>query len=170
MFLNHILKFLREIKKMYNFNAYEIAVSNTNGRAKFNAIGIKNNEYKNSGISSLREGLTTNKENFASVDVEMIRMDNFMQKEKLEAIDFLKLDVEGMNYEVLEGFGEKLAKVKAVQIEGEYKVRWKGQKLYADIEKLLQKKDFKLVYFIISDDGVQSDSLWVQEQYLKQVN
>jgi FkbM family methyltransferase len=157
-----------EIRKMYNFNAFEIAVSNQNGRAQFNAIDVENNEYQNSGISSLRDGLTTNEKNFIQVDVEMTRMDSFMQKHNLHAIDFLKLDVEGMNYEVLEGFGSYLKNIKAIQTEGEYKQYWKDQKIYEDIEQLLKTNGFKLVYFILSNDGIQSDSFWIQEQYLKQ--
>ena len=158
-----------EIKKIYKFNAFELAVSNENGRAKFNAIDINNNEYKNSGISSLREGLTTDKKNFINVDVEMIRMDDFMKKNNIDNIDFLKLDVEGMNYEVLEGFGNMLSKVKSIQTEGEYKKYWKGQKLYKDMEDLLNYNGFKLIAFILSQDGIQSDSFWIQEKYLKQV-
>lgn len=157
-----------EVTKMYNFKAFELALSNENGRAKFNAIDIKNNEYKNSGISSLRDGLTTDKKNFISVDVEMTRMDNFMNKHNLESIDFLKLDVEGMNYEVLEGFGEYLPKIKAIQTEGEYKQYWEGQKVYKDMEDLLVTNNFKLVSFLLSNDGIQSDSFWIQDKYLKQ--
>jgi FkbM family methyltransferase len=157
-----------EIKKMFNFNAFQIAVSNKNGRTKFNAIDIDNNEYKNSGISSLRDGLLYNKKNFIEVDIEMTRMDSFMQKHNIDAIDFLKIDVEGMTYEVLEGFGSYLKNVKAIQLEAEYKQYWKDQKLYEDIEQLLKINGFKLVYFMLWDGGIQSDSFWIQEQYLKQ--
>lgn len=156
-----------EIKKMYNFNSFDLAVSNVKGKTVFHAIDITNNEYKNSGISSLRDGLTTNKQNFIDIEVELIRMDDFIQQEQIEVIDFLKLDVEGMNYEVLEGFGERLSIVKAIQTEGEYMQYWEGQKLYIDIEKILLKNNFKLVSFVLSADGVQSDSFWVQEKYLK---
>lgn len=158
---------IAEVKKMYKFNAIDLAVSNVNGKTVFHAIDVKGNEYQNSGISSLRDGLTTNKSNFIDVDVELIRMDNFMSINKIRSIDFLKLDVEGMNYEVLEGFGERLSDVKIIQTEGEYLQYWEGQKLYADIEELLLKHDFKLVSFILSEDGVQSDSFWIQERYLK---
>ncbi|WP_100753534.1 FkbM family methyltransferase [Vibrio salilacus] len=157
----------QEIKNRYNFNNYELAVSNTTGRARFNAIDIQGNEYGNSGISSLRDGLTTNKKNFVDVDVEMIRMDDFLKENAINEIDFLKVDVEGMNYEVLEGFGEDLNKVKIIQTEGEYKQYWKGQKLYRDMEEYLTKRGFLLVDFKLSVDGVQSDSLWIQRGYIK---
>ena len=157
-----------EIKKMYKFNSFDLAVSNERGKTVFHAIDITNNEYKNTGISSLRDGLTTNKKNFFDIEVELIRMDDFIQQERIESIDFLKLDVEGMNYEVLEGFGDYLSYVKAIQTEGEYLQYWKDQKLYSDIEEILLKNNFKLISFVLSDGGVQSDSFWVQDKYLKQ--
>ncbi|MFI8735957.1 FkbM family methyltransferase [Ectopseudomonas toyotomiensis] len=157
---------IREVNNMYGFNSYGVAISNYDGKAVFHAIDVENNEYKNSGISSLKEGLFTDKRNFIDTEVDVIRMDTFMQREGIESIDFLKIDVEGANFEVVEGFGEKLSKVKAVQVEGEYKEYWEGQKLYWDMALLLKKNDFELVYFSLSDDGIQSDSFWVQKQYL----
>jgi len=74
--------------------------------------------------------------------------------------------VEGANYEVLEGFGDELSRVKAIQVEGEYRQYWEGQKLYWDIEQLLKQNNFELVHFSLSDDGVQSDSFWVQKRYI----
>lgn len=157
---------IKAIRKLYNFNSYDFAISNHNGRAVFHAIDIANNEYKNSGISSLKKGLTTDSRNFIDIDVEVVRMDAFIQKNKIEAIDFLKLDVEGANYEVLEGFGSELSRVKSIQVEGEYLPYWEGQKLYWDIEQLLRQNDFELVDFLLSADGVQSDSFWVQKRYI----
>jgi FkbM family methyltransferase len=155
-----------EVKKMYNFNSFDIAISNSSGKTILHAIDIDHNEYKNSGISSLRSGLTTNEKNFFDVSVDMIRMKDFIKSKKIKAIDFLKIDVEGMNYDVLEGFGKYLEIVKTIQIEGEYLQYWKGQKLYKDIEKILYKNNFLLVSFVLSSDGVQSDSFWVQKPYL----
>lgn len=159
-------KIIEAVKRLYDFNSYELAVSNYNGKAVFHAIDIENNEYKNSGISSLKTGLTTNSRNFADIEVEVIRMDEFIRKHNIETVDFLKLDVEGVNYEVLEGFGDELSRVKAVQLEGEYRQYWEGQKLYWDIEALLRRNNFDLLYFTLSDDGIQSDSFWVQQQYI----
>jgi len=157
---------IKAVRELYKFNSYDIAVSNYNGKAIFHAIDIESNEYKNSGISSLRKGLTTNSRNFSDIEVEVVRMDDFIRNNRIEAIDFLKLDVEGANYEVLEGFGNELSRVKSIQVEGEYIQYWEGQKLYWDIEQLLKKSDFELVHFFLSGDGVQSDSFWVQRRYI----
>lgn len=157
---------IKAVRELYHFNSYDFAISNYNGRAVFHAIDIENNEYKNSGISSLKKGLTTDSRNFIDIDVEVVRMDAFIQKNEIESIDFLKLDVEGANYEVLEGFGNELSRVKSIQVEGEYRQYWEGQKLYWDIEQLLRQHNFELVYFSLSDDGVQSDSFWIQQRYI----
>jgi FkbM family methyltransferase len=157
----------KELNKLYKFNNYELAVSNEVGRANFHAIDIENNEYKNSGISSLKNGLTTDKKNFIEIDVKMIRMDEFISKNKIEEVDFLKIDVEGVNYEVIEGFGNEITKVKVIQTEGEYRQYWEGQKLYSDMEQYLVKNGFLLIDFKLSSDGIQSDSLWVQKKYIK---
>jgi FkbM family methyltransferase len=157
---------IKAVRELYNFNSYDFAISDHNGRAVFHAIDVENNEYGNSGISSLKKGLTTDSRNFVDIQVEVIRMDKFIQENQLRSIDFLKLDVEGANYEVLDGFGEELSKVKSIQVEGEYRQYWEGQRLYWDIERLLRENNFELVYFQLSDDGVQSDSFWVQQQYI----
>lgn len=158
-----------ELEKMYGFKSYKVAVSNVkNDKITFHAINIENNEYNNnSGISSLKNGLKTNKQNFIDVEVESIRMDDFVKMNGIDSIDFLKLDVEGMNYEVLEGFGNELKRVKAIQTESEYEQYWEGQKLFKDMQTLLVENNFKLVYFYLSNDGIQSDSFWIQKTYLK---
>jgi FkbM family methyltransferase len=159
-----------ELEKMYGFNSYKVAVSNVSDKKiTFHAIDIENNEYNNSGISSLKNGLKTDKKNFIDVEVESIRMDDFVNKNGIGSIDFLKIDVEGMNYEVLEGFGKELSRVKAIQTESEYEHYWEGQKLFKDMETLLVENNFKLVYFLLSADGIQSDSFWIQEKYLKTI-
>lgn len=159
-----------EIKRNFTFNVFDYAVSNTPGRTTFNAIDLLNNVYRNSGISSLRDGLTTDPKNFLKVEVDLIRMDDFMLTHGIESIDFLKVDVEGMNYEVLEGFGEFLPQVKAIQTEGEYKQYWEGQRLYQQMHDLLIKNHFRLIYFALSADGIQSDSFWINEKFVKTAN
>lgn len=159
-------RIMKGIRQLYCFESHELAVSNQNGEAVFHAIDVEGNEYGNSGISSLKTGLTTDERNFQDIKVKVVRMDDFLREHKIEQIDFLKLDVEGVNYEVLEGFGPDLSRVKAIQIEGEYRQYWEGQKLFWDIADLLRKHDFQLVHFVLSADGIQSDSFWVQKKHM----
>jgi hypothetical protein len=97
--------------------------------------------------------------------VRSVRMDAFMKKHGLGEIDILKLDVEGCNYEVLEGFGKRLGNVKVLHVEAEHESVWAGQKLYGDIERILRANRFELALF--ERHFSQSDSLWVQRKYFK---
>jgi FkbM family methyltransferase len=152
----------KEIEKLYHFHIYNVAVFNQEKEIPFNTIDI--NATTNSGISSLYQNDHL-KEKTKAIKVKAIRMENFMKEHKISKIDFLKLDVEGSNYEVLEGFGDRLVDVNVIHIESEHQEVWTDQKLYSDIEIILKKNGFEMVIFerYLS----QSDSLWVQEKYIK---
>lgn len=155
---------ISEVRNYYQFNAFDYAISNKNGFAVFHAIDLTKN--KNSGISSLLKHNIVEKENYFDVRVELLRMDKFIELYKIDAIDFVKLDVEGFTYQVLEGFGESLSKVKCIQLEAEHVEVFDGERLFDEVNSLLCKNNFKMVYFEMLD-GKQSDSLWIQKEYLK---
>lgn len=155
----------KQIKRTYKFRSFDIAISDKDTIQEFNMIDLSKNS--NSGISSLREHKTVDKTDFIKQNVTVSRMDTFMEKNDIGTIDFLKLDVEGCNYEVLKGFGNKLKNVNAIHTEAEHIERWKGEKLWNDIENLLIKSGFEQVYFkrYVS----QSDSFWIRKKFLKKI-
>lgn len=152
----------KEITKKYDFHAFNLAVYNRSGKLSFQAVDLE--QSKNTGISSILTHQFS-KEKMKTVTVDSVRMDEFMERNGIDHIDFLKLDAEGCNYEVLEGFGSRLKDVRAVHVEGEHYVVWKGQKLYDDIAALLTSNGFSLIYF--QRHFSQSDSFWIQKSYLR---
>ena len=89
--------------------------------------------------------------------------------------DVIKIDVQGMEYEVLQGFGHHLDRVLAVELEAHFYEIYIGQKLVADLVELLAKRglflqrivpqmsfDDRLVeanlYFV--RNNVDRDDLW----------
>jgi FkbM family methyltransferase len=155
-----------EIKKMYKFNCFNKAVFNKKESMIFNAVDIKKAKHKYEiGMSSLLENSSID-DRTIRINVEAIRMDDFMKENNIAFIDFLKIDVEGANYEVLEGFGERIRDIKSLHIEAEHKPIWNNQKLYSDISDLLSKNNFEQVYYCKSYS--QSDSFWVKKEYLKE--
>lgn len=150
---------------MYNFNSYPLAISDKNDKIKFFAIDLDKNS--NSGISSLRSHKFNDKGDYMEIEVDCMRMDTFLIENKIQEIDFLKIDVEGANYEVINGFGSELCKVKAIQIEGKNLPVWEGQYLFEDISMFLRNNNFELVYFELKD-SCQSDSLWIRKDNIKQ--
>ena len=101
--------------------------------------------FRNSGAGSLLRNYQNEPHETHLVDI--ISLDEYIKEEKLANYDvcFLKIDVEGHGYEVLEGLGDKINKIKAIQIETESKVCFENQKVDADINKLLLDKGFALI-------------------------
>ena len=58
------------------------------------------------------EGYYTN-----SIECKTIRAFDYMTDAKIKAVDFVKIDVEGMDLKVIQGFAEKLKCVRALQFE-----------------------------------------------------
>ena len=70
-----------------------------------------------------------------------MRMDNAVDLWGLDQPDFVKVDVDGIEHLVLEGFGEKLKKVKSLLVE----VNKDFKEQAAAIEHLMIKHDFNLL-------------------------
>jgi FkbM family methyltransferase len=155
---------VKEIKKVFNFNVFDVAVSDQNGKIKFYAVHLK--RYNNSGVSSMYRHKDLDDKYFDLIDTQSIRMDSFIKEHNVEAIDFLKIDVEGATFDVLKGFGDEITRIKSLHIETEHDEVWKGQKLFDDIYSFLNINGFQMAYFELLD-GKQSDSFWIQKRYLK---
>lgn len=148
------------IRDTYGFNVFNNAVFNREMEIEFNAVSLPHN----SGVSSIYKKDKSWDGDEKIIHVPAIRMDEFMCTHKIKHIDFLKLDVEGANWEVLDGFGNRLGDVRAIHIESEHVPVWRGQKLWGDIRQKLESAGFEMIYF--ERKFVQSDSVWVQKRFL----
>ena len=72
--------------------------------------------------------------------IELVSGDDFMKENEIETIDFLKIDVEGAEYEAIKGFEKsfKEGKIKAIQFEYGY-VNITTKKLLIDFHHLLEE-------------------------------
>ena len=146
-------------------NLHQLAVSNVDEQAKFAATDLW--KKQNNMVSSLRRQHQSvhksgKREKFHSVNVKVVRMDTFMTEHDIDKIDLLKIDVEGLSYEVLEGFGKRLVDVKAMHIEVEWLTMWTGQKLQGEVTDYLLKHGFVLVH--VKCSWPQSDMIWVRRK------
>lgn len=111
-----------QIKKMVsdnnlnNYHLIEAAVSDVEGTSKFNIAG-----QGDWGCSSLHEFSDDLNETWPgrtdfkvthTVEVKVIRMDNFVQKNGITVIDYLHIDTQGNDLNVLKSFGSELHRVK----------------------------------------------------------
>lgn len=76
--------------------------------------------------------------------IDVFRFDFLKRKYNYPSPDILKIDVQGFEYNVLEGFGEILNQVSCIELEAQFIPIYKGQKILMDIHALLKKKGFVL--------------------------
>lgn len=77
--------------------------------------------------------------------IELIKGDDFLKQSKIQEVDFLKIDVEGAEYDVLLGFEKHLEKGKIKMIQFEYGyINISTKKLLIDFYKYLESKGYVL--------------------------
>jgi FkbM family methyltransferase len=96
---------LKNIKRIENVIPLSLALSNTNGIAKFY-------ECDNDVMSGLKD---TERSYVSYVNkVPVVKADSLVKMLDLQNLDFVKIDVEGLESQVIEGFRETLVKFKPV--------------------------------------------------------
>ena len=150
---------VKEASEFYSYNSIHSVVSNKNGTMKMHMVP---EDAINSGLSTVVNYPT--KSEWKTEDVRSIRLDDFMEEENISSMDFLKIDVEGISYEVLEGLGQRISDVKCVQLEAEYLNKYEKH-AWKDIMGYLISKGFILVDYCPTSK-YQCDSLWINEEYL----
>lgn len=97
-----------------------------------------------------------------TVDVE--RLDSVLAGEQIEAPALLKIDVQGFEYEVIEGLGALADKVEWIFVETSFIELYKGQRLHEDVAALLDSIGYELaIEHNVTMDGarkVQADLLY----------
>ena len=125
-----------------NFQVFNLALSDTKGKATFYNTTKDN-------CSSLREPngevlLARNRADIAEYTesiVETDLLDNYTKH--LDVIDFLKLDTQGSEYEVIKGGIATIAKTKELKVEVEYDQWYKGQKIAPEVDEFITSLGFK---------------------------
>jgi len=83
---------------------------------------------------------------FQEIEVEQIKLSDYIKKNKIASIDFLKIDTEGYEYEVLVGTEEALSKINIVLFEHHYDDMIKKNYNFSDIHNFLKKNNFDQLY------------------------
>jgi len=150
-------KYQKNIKHT-NVNVYNLAISN-----KFSELvsfyyysvyeGVLSSLYQRE-LAEPKIGMTPK---LIKVNTETI--DHFCQNNGIEKIDFLKIDTEGCEYDVLDGARDLLSKQKIAAIQFEYGLTYK------DSRKTLQQVfsilvPYNYVIFKICPDGIIHIAHW----------
>ncbi|MEA5488627.1 MULTISPECIES: FkbM family methyltransferase [Pseudanabaena] len=80
-----------------------------------------------------------------SFEIDTITLDQFCQEEDINEIDYLQIDVQGADLDVLRGATNILNRsVLGIQIEVEFSHLYVGQPLFADVDSFARKNNFTL--------------------------
>ena len=83
---------------------------------------------------------------FRSFNLKIQTLDNYMEINNLKKIDFIKIDTEGYEYEILKGLRDKMNNVGIIMIEHHYDDMIKKNYTFRDINALLKVNSFAQIY------------------------
>ncbi len=157
----NVKNYLKKILKLKNIYYNEVALSNKNGTANYNyneffeSAGsslsnvFKNDKRWNFSRKMLVKILSLNpkeKRGFVKYKVPTITLDRFLEKNKINKIDLLKVDIEGSEYSLLKGAKKALKKNKIKIILLEIMDKKNNYvKKEKKILSLLKNKNFNLI-------------------------
>ena len=78
----------------------------------------------------------------AKSTVQTTSLDRFTRENAIGSVDFIKMDVQGAELDVLQGGDQVLASVLAIVTEVEFVPLYKGQPLFGDVDAYLRGRDF----------------------------
>lgn len=80
-----------------------------------------------------------------TIELEVTTLDQACQDQGIEQIDFLKIDVQGADLQVLAGAPQQLAQhILAIRVEVEFSPLYENQPLFADVDTYLRQQGFTL--------------------------
>ena len=83
---------------------------------------------------------------YAPVEVRLETLENYIVNNDYNSIDFLKIDTEGYEYEILLGLNNRLKNIKLIMFEHHYDNMIKKNYSYRDIKNLLKQSNFKMIF------------------------
>ena len=92
------------------------------------------------------------------VTVDCVTLDSWTTNNFIEWVDFLKLDTQGSELDILLGSIQTLSKTSLVEIEVEFSPIYQGQPLFADVDTFMRENGFilwnlgNLVHYSIDDE------------------
>jgi hypothetical protein len=99
-----------------------------------------------------------------TMPVEVRRLDQVIDAPSLGTNALLKIDVQGFEYEVLEGLGKLAERIAWVFVEVSFVELYEGQHMHDEVERLLREIGFELVLehnvTMHADQRIQADRLY----------
>lgn len=155
---------VEKAKDLPNVYVFKTAVSDFNGKANFN-VSHASGDHCASSLFEYSDKLEQNwgpvKHHFEiteQIEVDVIRLDAFIEEHGIECIDYFHCDTQGSDLNVLKGMGPHISKIKegVVEVAIKYNALYKNQVMIDTMMQFLTEHNFEIV-------AVQANDAWQNE-------
>ena len=101
------------------------------------------------------------------VEVPAFTLDELFQRENIQSVDLMKVDIQGAEKLMLMGANEALKKIKTIYIEVLFEPLYEGCAEFGELDQLLQKGGFKLRSFHETRPGSDGALAYANALYLQ---
>lgn len=140
-------------------------ISHTSSLLKVNVDScdsIRLNQLKATGSSDYLQEVNH------PIDVEVLRLDDFVKAHDISHIDLLKIDVQGAEVDVLAGGSSALGLTRNISIEISFFDFYERRSSFYDVEKMLMPLGFSLFSIIeVSQNPMNGRTDWAEVLYTK---
>jgi FkbM family methyltransferase len=131
-----------------NLKLYKVALSSQTGFQSLFVSDLSGQIFASSSILKPKDHLEVHPSITFKVEriVESITLDDFCQKENIENVDFMWLDMQGAEPSVIQASLKTLTNTKFLYTEVSLIETYEGVMLYPDFKKLLIENNFEVVF------------------------
>lgn len=151
-------KFLQNTADIPQIHGFNLAVNNYNGTALFYAC------EDNPGASSLLPPSNWSENNYKGprVEVPCVILDDWCREHQVDHIDFMWLDLEGLELQILQSSPKILSTVKVIYTETNFKEFRIGMSQYENLKTFLESNGFEMIAHWYLEDW-QGDAIFVRK-------
>ncbi len=149
-----------------NITPIQLAVGTSNGIAKLHiARGIYNNDFRLESMSSLLEphSMAISPFKGPTVDVQTVVLDDWCKDNQIDHIDCLRLDVEGLELQILKSSPIILQTVSALVTKTNFFPFRRLTTQFSELEKFLKENDFEMLSHWYHE-GLQGEAIFVKKR------
>ena len=154
-------RFLKKQEKKYakKFDKTEIILENIALGSENKTVEFKHfKESSSSTIKKINEefkyfkrkfkllNLLNKEKMYQKFEIKVQKLHDYLGLHNINSVDFLKIDTEGYEYEILLGLEKKIKLVNIIMFEHHYDNMIKKEYTFSNINDLLTKNDFKKIY------------------------
>jgi FkbM family methyltransferase len=154
---------LKERTRAYpNIHCYELALGDTNGTIEF---------FVSSGGSEASSSILAPKEHLRDhpnvrferkIRVQSMTLDSWAERNNIERIDFLWLDMQGFEMQMLQASPRIVSMVQAIHTEVSTRQTYSGVRTYPEFRTWLNSQGFSVAVEAIPDDWDMGNVLFVR--------